>query len=311
MKAGGKVFRGSDQGCAFWPSVWPEDTIGDQTTVTKVFFTVGADLGLQNEVAGYGIFHKYDPNNIFHARLKEHGECFTDVAIDNGCERGYIRNKITKYINTEYVGTSLKEEQVRTREFKIDLISFFIGLLSVRDVNNNCLICPDLNGGNICYVYNADTEKYIFKCIDVGGVIELDATAHIEAENIAHINNQFSNIHYLVNEGLRNFTIPEFTFVAENNYEDNLAPEIQKLQDALDYVTATDEIVLFKNQFETATSSETILSKPKKPKFRSIFDRDDSDEEGHPLPSFRHSNSKEGPPLTSSSFKMFSDDEED
>lgn len=277
---GGEVFRGSDQGCAFWPSVWPQERIDDQTTVTKIFFTVGAALGLQNEVAGYGIFHKYDPNNIFHARLKEHGDCLTNVAMDNGCERGYTRNKETKYINTEYVGTSLKYGQVRKKQFKLDLISFFIGLLSL-SIEGSCLIFPDLNGGNICYMYNEVTNQYIFKCIDVGGVFELSASQPVEETKIGDIHNQFINIRSLLLQGLQNFAMPVFAYVANITYENNLASEIQKLRDALNYVTATDETLLFPNKNPL---NEDVPSKPeKKSKYSSeklptfsMFHRDES-----------------------------------
>jgi hypothetical protein len=59
---GGVVFKGTDQGCSFWPSIYPEDEINDQT-VTKVFYNKsgGQNDALQKEDAGYAMFDRYDP----------------------------------------------------------------------------------------------------------------------------------------------------------------------------------------------------------------------------------------------------------
>jgi hypothetical protein len=203
----------------------------------------------------------------------------------------------TTYINTEYVGISLRTTQVRTKSFKIELITFFITLLGLRQ-NGNCLIFPDLNGGNVCYICNVFTQECTFKCIDVGGVFELNASQHdIEPRTIRNnIESQFNNIHYIVLEGLRNFSMRAFEYVPIKTYEDNLEMEVQKLQAALDYVTSSEETVLFKNQIEPTSSD--ISSRPKKSKKSNVFFHHDSD-----------SDSGEGPPLPPSR-NMFDSDEE-
>ena len=330
---GGEVFRGSDQGCSFWPSIFPADEESDKI-VTKVFYNnLGSQNGaLKNEEAGYAIFDRYDPEYLFHARKFSSGPCSTEILIGTLCENDPSYRVIapTTYINTEYVGTSLRTTQIRSKSFKIQLISFFIHLLHLRQ-NDQCLIFRDLNGGNICYICHG--EECTFKCIDVGGVFELNAKKkHIEPREIRDINDQFMNIHYLVLEGLQNFTMPVFAYVAVITYEDNLAMEIQKLQDALNYITATDETALFKNQSETASGNTTAF-RPNKPKSRkSIFSTDDEappsrssktsssmfgDEEGSPFPSFKPPSKmfgdSDGSPFPSfkpPSSKMFDSDDD-
>lgn len=318
-RGGGKIFRGTDQGCSFWPSIYPPNEINDQT-VTKVFYNklLAQNNDLQREDAGYAVFDTYDPDCLFHARKISSGPCPTDILRDTLCgdDQSYTIGVPTTYINTEYVGTSLRTTQIRTKSFKVQLISFFINLLGLRN-DGRCLIFRDLNGGNICYICDDATQECRFKCIDVGGVFELDANMrNIEPRNVGDISDQFSNIHYLVGEGLRNFNMRAFEYVPSMTYEDNLAIEIQKLQAALDYVTATEETVLFKNQIESTSSN--ISSRPTKTR-KSMFFRGDSDsDEGPPLPSFKTSlnmfgDDDDGSPLSSvkqPSSRMFDSDED-
>ena len=123
----------------------------------------------------------------------------------------------------------------------------------------------------------------------MGGVFELNASQHnIESRTIRNIESQFNNIHYIVLEELQNFSMLAFEYVPDITYEENLEMEVQKLQAALDYVTATeDETALFKNQIEL-TSSDTS-SRPTKLKKGMFFHQDsDSDSgEGLPLPPSR------------------------
>jgi hypothetical protein len=303
---GGMVFRGTDQGCSFWPSIYPESEINDQT-VTKVFYNKfgGQDDALNKEDAGYTLFDTYDPDCDFHAKKVSSGQCSTQILQGTECEsdRSYrLMDRVTKdyattttYINTEYVGISLRTTQVRTKSFKTQLITFFITLLGLRQ-NGDCLIFPDLNGGNICYMCNEFTQECTFKCIDVGGVFELNASQHgIEPRTIRNIESQFNNIHYIVLEELQNFSMLAFEYVPNITYEENLKIEVDKLQAALEYVTVTDETALFKNQIELRSSDTS--SRPTKLK-KSMFFHHDSD-----------SDSGEGPPLPPSR-NMFDSDEE-
>jgi hypothetical protein len=321
---GGMVFRGTDQGCSFWPSIYPESEINEQT-VTKVFYNKfgGQDDALNKEDAGYTLFDTYDPDCDFHARKVSSGKCSTQILQGTECESDssyrLLMDPVTKdyatttYINTEYVGISLRTTQVRTKSFKIELITFFITLLGLRQ-NGNCLIFPDLNGGNVCYICNVFTQECTFKCIDVGGVFELNASQHdIEPRTIRNnIESQFNNIHYIVLEGLRNFSMRAFEYVPIKTYEDNLEMEVQKLQAALDYVTSSEETVLFKNQIEPTSSD--ISSRPKKSKKSSGFFHHNSDSDSGEGPShsrFNLGNSGEGPPLHPSRNMFDSDDDEE
>jgi len=313
---GGEVFRGSDQGCSFWPSIYPANEVNGQT-VTKVFYNnLGSqNADLQREEAGYAIFDTYDPHCLFHARKFSSGHCSTEILIGTLCENdpSYRIIAPTTYINTEYVGTSLRTTQIRSKSFKRQLISFFIDLLRLRH-DGRCLVFRDLNGGNICYICD-DTEECRFRCIDVGGVFELDANQqHIEPREINDMRDQFMNIHYLVLEGLRNFKMPVFEYDPDIIYEENLEMEIQKLQAALDYVIATEESLLFnKNKIESTSSNTSSRPEKKQKSRKSIFYRDDSDlDEGPPLPSFKMGNSDDErspfPSFKTSSFKMFGDE---
>ena len=295
---GGVVFKGTDQGCSFWPSIYPPNEINNQT-VTKVFYNKsgGQTNALQNEDAGYDIFDSYDNEYLFHARKISSGLCLTQILQSTECENdpGYriivpktTNYATTTYINTEYVGVSLKYEQIKSKLFKIQLITFFIGLLHLRSATN-CLIFSDLNGGNICYMRDDKTNECRFKCIDVGGVFELTANQMVEEIKIRDINNQFINIRSLVLEGLQNITIqPEFAYNNEINYENNLAIEIQKLQVALTEITNTDETLLFKKQLREITTN--VLSRPQKKS--KLFNRGNSDDEEGPhveFPRFNNS----------------------
>jgi hypothetical protein len=285
---GGEVFKGTDQGCSFWPSIFPENEVNQQT-VTKVFYNRfgGQTDALQKEETGYAMFDTYDPEYLFHARKISSGPCSTQILQGTECEndRGYEilvpgEYATTTYINTEYVGISLRYEQIKSKSFKIQLINFFIGLLRLRYAEN-CLVFSDLNGGNICYMCNGLAEECIFKCIDVGGVFELAANQQpVELARIPDIENQFINIRSLILNGLRNFTMRAFEYVPDITYEANLAIEIQKLQAALDYVTATEETVLFKKQLEKTTTN-VLLSRPGK-KAKSFFKHSNNDEEDPP-----------------------------
>ena len=287
---GGEVFRGTDQGCSFWPSIFPENEVNQQT-VTKVFYNKfgGQTDALQKEETGYAMFDTYDPDYLFHARKVSSGSCSIQILQNTECENDSSYEILdptyatTTYINTEYVGISLRYEQIKSKSFKIQLINFFIGLLRLR-YEENCLVFSDLNGGNICYMCNDLGEECRFKCIDVGGVFELAANQQpVEPARIPDIENQFINIRSLVLDGLRNFTMRAFEYVPDITYEANLAIEIQKLQAALDYVTATEETVLFKKQLEKTTTS-VLLSRPDK-KAKSFFKHFDDDDEEDPPPS--------------------------
>jgi len=148
----------------------------------------------------------------------------------------------------------------------------------------------------------------------VGGVFELNASQHdIEPRTIRNnIESQFNNIHYIVLEGLRNFSMRAFEYVPIKTYEDNLEMEVQKLQAALDYVTSSEETVLFKNQIEPTSSD--ISSRPKKSKKSSGFFHHNSDSDSGEGPShsrFNLGNSGEGPPLHPSRNMFDSDDDEE
>lgn len=186
---GGMVFDKSDEGCAFWPSIINENGEDPDKTVTKIFFSPAAG-GMQREVAKYALFDSYDPLRLYHARLIYNGDCTKEVMKDISpeCYRKTAQN--TNYINTEYVGKNVRDNQVNSSEFYLALIDFYNKSLDLNRDESFYLINSENHSGNICY-----NERYEFKYIDLGGVEEIHANLPItDVGLIERINTQFLNI---------------------------------------------------------------------------------------------------------------------
>lgn len=186
---GGMVFDKSDEGCAFWPSIINENGEDPDKTVTKIFFSPAAG-GMQRETEKYATFDAYDPLYLYHARLISSGDCTKEVMRDISpeCYRKTTQN--TNYINTEYVGKNVRDNQVNSSEFYLALIDFYNKSLDLNRDESFYLINSENHSGNICY-----NERYDFKYIDLGGVEETHANLPItDVGLIERINTQFLNI---------------------------------------------------------------------------------------------------------------------